>query len=440
MQVSVESTSELSRKLNIQVPEAEIQEKIETRLKSMAGRVKVDGFRPGKVPRSVLKKQYGGQVREEILSDMIQTTFESAVRQEKLKPAGPPQIIAHKAEEGEGLEYDAIFEVMPEFVVMPLETLAVKRYVSDVTDADVETMVDRLRDQRKTWNAVERASADGDRVTIAFEGWEGEESFTNGRVDDFAVLLGAKQMIPGFEEKLVGVATGEHHEFELAFPEDYPSEKLAGKTGRFVVDVTKVEEPVLPELNDEFVKAFGIEEGGVDAFRADIRGNMEREMRRALKTRSKGSVMDALYGSNPLTLPNVMIQDELNSLAEPYRDSAKQQKQILDEAKLKEHLDPVARRRVALALILSQLIDSYAVKLDANRVRDTVYELAQSYEDPEEVVRWYYADRTRLREVENLVMEDQIVDVVLEKANAAEEQIDFQALMQSVANNAPPSV
>lgn len=437
MQVSVETTSELSRKLTVQIPEDQIQEKIAKRLQSLAHQVKIDGFRPGKVPQGVVKKRYGMQVREEVLSDLIQTTFADAVRDEQLKPAGAPEIKAHKADEGEGLEYEANFEVLPEFVLMPLETLEVKRFVSEVTEADVDTMIARLREQRKTWHEVERPAAEGDRAVISFEGWLGEESFTNGRVESFPVVLGSRQMIPGFEDNLLGAQAGTKLEFELEFPEDYPGEKMAGKTGRFAIDVAKVEESVLPEVDAEFAKSYGVGDGDLTAFRNDIRSNMEREMRRALQARTKSSVMDQLHARNTITLPKVLIEDELKDLLQPYRESARQRKQMLDEARLKEQLDPVARRRVALALVLGKLIDAYNLTVDPARVRSTVEDLSMSYEDSEEVVRWYYAEKGRLREVENVVMEDQIVDLVLEKANTTEERIDFHELMQAAGGNPP---
>lgn len=435
MQVSVESISELSRKMTIQVPEAQIQQEVSSRLQSLTYRVKIDGFRPGKAPRSVIHKRYGQQVREEVLSELIQSTFHDAIRDEKLRPAGAPQIIAHKADEGEGLEYEANFEVMPEFVPMPLETLEVRRFVSEVTDDDVETMIQRLREQRKTWHPVDRPSAEGDRLVIAFEGWDGEESFTEGRVEGFPLLLGGKQMIPGFEEQLTGAAPGAQLNFELQFPEDYPGAKMAGKTGRFAVEITSVEESRLPELDAEFTQAFGVEDGNVETFRSEIRSNMEREMRRALRTRTKTSVMDALYNRNTFALPNVLVQNEIEDLAKPYIESAREQKQQIDEAKLKQQIDPVARRRVALALLLGKLIDAHTITLDSVRVREMVEELAQSYENPAEVVRWYYAEKERLREVENVVREDQIVDLVLEKATTTDESIGFQDLMRSVTPN-----
>ncbi|SMF93760.1 trigger factor [Methylomagnum ishizawai] len=436
MQVSVETTSELSRKLTVQVPEEKIQKEVSTRLNALTQKVKLDGFRPGKAPHSVIKQRYGQQVREEVLTEIIQNTFHEAVRDEKLNPAGMPTITAHKADEGQGLEYEANFEVMPEFVPMPLETLEVRRYLSEVGDEDVDAMIQRLREQRKTWEAVERSSVEGDRMIIAFEGFDGEASFTNGKVEDFPVVLGEGQMVPGFEDNLKGATPGAKLEFDQAFPEDYPAANLAGKTVHFVVEVAKVEETRLPELDADFMSLFGIEGGEFDAFRAEIRSNMEREMRRALHTKTKTSVMDALYAANPIQLPGVLVKDEVNDLARPYLETAQERKQAIDEAKLKEQLEPVARRRVTLALVLNKLIETYNVKLDVNRVRAAVEELAQSYEQPSEVVRWYYSDKTRLREIENVTREDQVVDLILEQGQTTEEKIDFQALMQAAAPKA----
>lgn len=431
MQVSVEATSELSRKMTVTVSEEKISQQVNSRLQSMSGKVKIDGFRPGKVPQAVIKKQYGRQVRDEVVSDLIQSSFYDAVRDEKLNPAGAPQIKANKIEEGEGLEYEATFEIIPEFVPMPLETLEVKQFTSKVGDDDVDRMIDRLRDQRKTWNAVDRASQNGDRIVIAFEGTHDGENFTNGKTQDFPVVIGSGQMIPGFEDKLIGLSANAKIEFDIEFPKEYPGEKLAGNTAHFTIEVDRVEEASLPAIDADFVKTFGVASGEIDELRKDILTNMEREMHRALKSRTKSSVMDQLFDRNTLKLPEVLLQDELDELLKPYRESARKHKQNLDEDALKEQLSPLAKRRVALALILGKIIDVHAVKVDPSKVRVAVEDMAASYEDPEEVVRWYYADKTRLREVENMVLEDQIVDLVVGKAKTSDEFIDFQALMMA---------
>lgn len=436
MQVSVEATSELSRKMTVTVSEDKISQQVNSKLQSLSGNVKIDGFRPGKVPQAVIKKRYGQQVREEVVSDLIQSSFYDAVRDEKLNPAGAPQIKANKIAEGEGLEYEATFEIIPEFVLMPLETLEVKQFISKVEESDIDRMVDRLRDQKKTWDTVERKSKSEDRIVISFEGVHEGENFTNGKTEDFPVVIGSGQMIPGFEDKLIGLVAGDKTEFDIEFPKEYPSEKLAGNTAHFTIEVARVEEPKLPAMDADFVKSFGVASGDVVELRADILSNMEREMNRALKNRTKSSVMDQLFDRNTLQLPEVLIQDELEDLLKPYRESARKHKQNLDEAALKEQLSPLAKRRVALALILGKVIDAHGVKVDPARVRQSVEEMAASYEDPEEVVRWYYADQTRLREIENMVLEDQIVDLVIGKAKTAQEAIDFQALMMAAGTPA----
>ena len=436
MQVSVEATSELSRKMTVTVSEEKISQQVNSKLQSLSGNVKIDGFRPGKVPQAVIKKRYGQQVREEVVSDLIQSSFYDAVRDEKLNPAGAPQIKANKIAEGEGLEYEATFEIIPEFVLMPLETLEVKQFTSKVDESDIDRMVDRLRDQKKTWETVDRKSKSEDRIVISFEGVHEGENFTNGKTEDFPVVIGSGQMIPGFEDKLIGLSAGDKTEFDIEFPKEYPSEKLAGNTAHFTIEVARVEEPRLPVLDADFVKSFGVSSGDVAELRGDILNNMEREMTRALKNRTKSSVMDQLFDRNTLQLPEVLIQDELEDLLKPYRESARKHKQNLDEVALKEQLSPLARRRVALALILGKVIDAHGVKVDPARVRQSVEEMAASYEDPEEVARWYYADQTRLREIENMVLEDQIVDLVIGKAKTTQEAIDFQALMMAAGSPA----
>lgn len=431
MQVSIETTSELSRKMTVQVPEEKIQEQVSKRLKSLAGKVKLDGFRPGKAPQSVIQKRYGAGVREEVLAELIQSSFYDAVREEKLNPVAGPKITPEASLEGQGLKYVADFEVMPEFVLFPLEQMEVSRFVCEVTEEDVDTMLLRLREQRRTWVQADQAAALGDRVTLHFEGTSEGEGFTNGKVENFPVVLGSKQLIPGFEDQLVGAVAGTQLAFSLTFPEDYGVEKLAGKPADFSVEVVKIEQSQLPELDDEFVANFGLEGGDVAAFRAEIKTSMEREMRRALATRAKDSVMEELYVRNPsLVLPNVLVNEELKSLLNSLQEEAKKRKQPFDEASAKEHFLSVARRRVALGLLLNRIIETHQVKVDANRVRATIEDLAVSYEDPQEVVNWYYANRDQLTQVQNMVIEDQVVDLILSQAKVSERNIGFKELMQ----------
>lgn len=435
MQVSVETTSELGRKITVEVPEEKIQEQLATRLKSLASKVKIDGFRPGKAPQSLIHKRYGSSVREEVVADLIQSSFYEAIREEKLNPAAGPQILPKESAEGRGLTYVADFEIMPEFVLFPLESLQVKRYVSEVTGDDLDAMVLRLREQRKTWRTVERAAAQGDRLTVTFEGKTGEESFTNGKVENFQVVLGSNQLIPGFEDKLVGASAGSNLTFELSFPDDYGVERLAGKPAEFSVAVESVEESVIPELDSEFVKSFGVEDGDIGEFSSDIKQNMEREMKRALQNKTKSSVMEALYERHStLTLPNVLVGQELDQLVKPYMEAAQKRNQPVPKD-LNERFEPIARQRVALRLILDKIIEATKLTLDRKRVRAVVEELALSYEDPQQVVNWYYANPDQLSQVENMVLEEQLVDTIIGKAVVAEEKIAFKELMQSAQDN-----
>lgn len=429
MQVSIETLSELSRKMTVQVPEEKIQEQVSKRLKNLAGRVKIDGFRPGKAPHSLIEKRYGPGVREEVLTELIQSSFYDAVREEKLNPAAGPRITPEPSEAG--LKYVADFEVMPEFDLFPLEQMEVDRFVSEVTEEDVDAMLLRLREQRRTWAGSEQPAAMGDRVTIHFEGLSEGDNFTNGKVENFPVVLGSKQLIAGFEEELLGAVADDSKSFTLAFPQDYGVEKLAGKAADFSVEVVKVEQSHLPELDAEFVALFGVEDGDVAAFRAEIKTSMEREMRRALASRSKDSVMDALHRSNAsLNLPTVLVNEELQSLIHSLKSEAEKRRQPFDESSAREHFLPVARRRVALGLLLNRIIELNQVKVDADRVRATIDDLSLSYEDPQEVVNWYYSNREQLTQVQNMVIEDQVVDLILDTAKVSERRIGFHELMQ----------
>ncbi len=434
MQVSVESTSELSRKMTVQVPEEKIQEQVSKRLKSMAGKIKLDGFRPGKAPQSLIQKRYGQGVREEVLEELTKSSYYEAIKEEKLKPVSGPLITHEVTSEGQGLKYVADFEVLPEFVLYPLELMEIDRYVSSVTDEDLDVMLQRLRDQRKTWQATGNPAALEDRVVINFEGQANGENFTNGKVEKFPVVLGSNQLIQGFEQELVGTLVGSQKTFSLEFPSDYSVEKLAGSIGEFSVEVVSVEESVLPELDTEFAKAFGIESGEIEEFKKEIRTSMEREMKRALNGKIKDSVMEELLRKNDsLSLPTILVNEELKSLINSYKGEAQRQNQPFDENIARSHFDPLGRRRVALGLLLNRIIEANQVSVDNGRVRTAIEDLALSYENPEEVVNWYYSNRDQLSQVQNMVVEDQVVDLILEKAKCTERKIDFKDLMQ------PPS-
>lgn len=429
MQVSVEKTSELSRKMTVSVPDAVLQEKMETRFKKLAREVKVDGFRPGKVPVGTVKKLYGERVKHEVAGDLIQSTYFEALQQQELVPAGHPLITP--ADKSEGFEYVAEFEVYPEIGLDSVNGLEISRPVASVTDADVENMIEKLRQQKKTWQVVERASQEGDKVTIHFSGVSEGENFTDGKVENYAIEIGGKQMIPGFEDELKGLAAGESKSFNITFPEKYNSEKLAGKAADFEVEMIKVEEPVLPELDADFIKAYGVEAGDVVSFRADVKENMERELAQGLKNKLKTAVLDALYENVKITLPNALIDQEVQALMKPYAERAGKAKLKLEDLNLpRDVFEEQAKRRVALGLILGEIIQKNDIKVDADKVRAVIDDMAKSYEKPEDVVNWYYADNSRLNDVQQMVLEDQAVDWVVERARVTDQNVGFNDVME----------
>jgi trigger factor len=428
MQVSVEKTSELSRKMTVSVPEEVVQEKMAARLKSLAREVKVDGFRPGKVPQNVVKKMFGDRVRGEVAGDLIQSTYFEALQDQNLKPAGHPHI--HPSNDTEGFKYTAEFEVYPEISLEGVDQIEVKRPVAIVEKADVDGMIEKLRAQKKTWTKVERASQENDRITISFSGVADGENFTDGKVENYQVEIGAKQMIPGFEDNLIGLEAGAGKTFEVSFPEQYGNEKLAGKAAEFEVEVIAVEEPVLPEIDEAFVKAYGIEEGTLDAFLEDVKNNMERELEQALRSKLKNVVMDALYEKIQITVPNTLVDQEVENMIKPYIETAKRQKMKLEDLQLpREVFEDQARRRVALGLILGEIIQKNDIKIDANKVRSAIEDMAKSYEHPEDVIKWYYSDESRLDDVRQMVLEDQTVEWLVAQANVSDEIMKFDDVM-----------
>lgn len=428
MQVSVEKTSELKRKMTVSVPEEVLQEKMEARFKSMAREIKLDGFRPGKVPVKVVKKQFGDRVRGEISGDLIQSTYFDALKEQALVPAGHPHI--HPGDNKEGLEYVAEFEVYPEISLQGIDQLKISRPVTTVEETDLENMIIKLREQKKDWNLAERAAQESDRVTMHFSGECEGENFTDGKVEDYQVEIGANQMIPGFEDELVGLEAGSNKTFDITFPEKYGNEKLAGKTAQFEVELVKVEEPVVPEVDADFITSYGIENGDMDAFRADVKGNMERELEQALKGRLKSSVMDAIYESIKITAPNALIDLEIKEMMKPYAENAKNQNMKLEDMNLpKEIFEEQAQRRVTLGLILGEIIRKNEIKADPDKVRSTIENMAKSYDQPEDVINWYYADESRLQEVQQMVLEDQTVEWVVSQAKMTDETVSFDEIM-----------
>jgi len=433
MQVSVEKTSELSRKMTVTLPEDIIQEKMESRFKSLAREVKIDGFRPGKVPVRVVKKMYSERVRGEITGDLIQTTYFDALKEQDLNPAGHPHI--HPSKETTGFEYTAEFEVYPEILLDKIPELEIKKPTATVQQTDVDAMIAKLRDQKKKWQVVERAATKGDQATITFSGVCEGEDFTDGKVVDFEVEIGSKKMIPGFEDELISLEAGAKKTFTITFPEQYSgNNELAGKPAEFEIEVIEVKEAILPEIDTEFIKTYGVEDGTLDSFTADIQSNMERELTQGLKEALKKSVMDALYEKVQVTVPNALIDQEVENIMKPYQDNAKQQNMSLDDMNLpKELFEEQAKRRVALGLILGEVIQKKQIKVNDDKVRSTLEDMAKNYDSPSAVIDWYYSDEKRLNEIKQMVLEQQAIEWIVEQAKVSNESVTFADIMEKQA-------
>ncbi|WP_286786875.1 MULTISPECIES: trigger factor [unclassified Pseudomonas] len=424
MQVSVESTSALERRMTVGVPAERIETEVAKRLQQTARRVKVPGFRPGKVPMSVIRQRYEASARQEAFGDLIQETFYEAIVQEKLNPAGAPSVEPKAYEKGKDLEYVATFEVFPEFEVKGLEDIQVERLQSEVADSDLDNMLEILRKQNTRYEEVGREAANDDQVTIDFVGKIDGEAFQGGSANGTQLVLGSGRMIPGFEEGLVGAKAGEERVLNLTFPEDYQNLDLAGKTAEFTVKVTKVSAPQLPEMNEEFFAQFGVQESTLEGFRAEVRKNMDRELRQAIKNKVKNQVMDGLIAANPIEVPAALINSEVDRL----RVQAVQQfgGNIKPDQLPAELFTEQAKRRVVLGLIIAEMVKQFELKPDDERVRALIEEMASAYQEPEQVVAWYYQNEQQLNEVRSVVLEEQVVDTVLEKAKVTDKQVSYE--------------
>lgn len=424
MQVSVENTSALERRMTIAVPAERVETEVNKRLQQTARRAKVPGFRPGKVPMSVIRQRYEDAARQEAFGDLVQASFYEAVVEQKLNPAGAPAVEPKSFEKGKDLEFVAIFEVFPEFSVAGFDSIAVERLSADVTDADLDNMLEVLRKQNTRFEAADRAAQNEDQLNIDFVGKIDGEAFAGGSAKGTQLVLGSGRMIPGFEEGLVGAKAGEERVLTLSFPEDYQNLDLAGKAAEFTVTVNSVSEPKLPELNEEFFAQFGIKETGLDGFRTEVRKNMERELRQAIKTKVKNQVMDGLLAANPIEVPKALLENEVNRL----RVQAVQQfgGNIKPEQLPAELFEEQAKRRVVLGLIVAEVVKQNELKPDEARVRELIQEMASAYQEPEQVVAWYYKNDQQLNEVRSVVLEEQVVDTVLQKATVTDKSVSYE--------------
>ncbi|MFK3969227.1 trigger factor [Pseudomonas sp. NPDC087358] len=430
MQVSVENTSALERRMTIGVPAERIETEVNKRLQQTARKAKIPGFRPGKVPMSVIRQRYEDGARQEALGDLIQATFYEAVVEQKLNPAGAPSVEPKTFEKGKDLEYIATFEVFPEFSVAGFESVAVERLSADVADSDLDNMLEILRKQNVRFEVAERAAENEDQLNIDFVGKIDGEAFAGGSATGTQLVLGSGRMIPGFEDGLVGAKAGEERVLNLTFPEDYQNLELAGKTAEFTVTVNTVSAPTLPELNETFFNQFGIKETGIEGFRTEVRKNMERELRQAIKSKVKNQVMDGLLAANPIEVPKALLENEVNRL----RVQAVQQfgGNIKPDQLPAELFEEQAKRRVELGLIVAEVVKQFDLKPDEARVRELIQEMASAYQEPEQVVAWYYKNEQQMNEVRSVVLEEQVVDTVLQKASVTDKAVSYEEAVKPV--------
>jgi len=434
MQVSVEITSGLGRRLTIGVPAARVEAEVSARLEKAAKTVRLKGFRQGKVPMKVVQQRFGAGVRQEVLGEVMSQSFYEAVRQEDLKPAGQPTIEPRTLASGRDLEFIATFEVYPEIDLIDFSKLSVERPVAEVTEADIDRMIEVLRNQQASWSTVERAAASGDKVNIDYTGRRDGTAFDGGSATGSDLVLGSGRMIPGFESGIEGMVAGETRELKLRFPEEYHAEDLRGAEVVFEVTLNSVAGKELPELSEEFFARFGVSEGGLEGFRAEVRANMERELKQALRNKVKSRVMNALHERTDVEIPQALVRQEIETLRRQTLrqfggDAARFDASILPDDMFRAQ----AERRVALGLLLGEVIRRENLKADPARVRSVVEEMASTYEEPEEVINWYYGNREQLASVEAVVLEDQVIDTILERATVTEAPCSYEEALRADA-------
>ena len=433
MAVTVETLEKLERKISLSLPLASVQTEVDARLKRLARSVKMDGFRPGKVPMNVVAQRYGYSVQYEVLNEKVGEAFAKAANEAELRVAGQPKITEKDGAPNGELAFEAVFEVFPEVKIGDLASAEVEKLSAEVDDGAIDKTLDILRKQRRTFaqRPADAAAVDGDRVTVDFEGKIDGEPFAGGKAEGFQFLVGEGQMLKEFEDAVGGMKTGESKTFPLAFPEDYHGKEVAGKTADFLVTVKKVEAANLPEVNEALAKSLGIADGSVEGLRADIKKNLEREVKFRVQARNKQAVMDALVSKAELDLPKASIESEVERLREGARAELKQ-RGIKDADKAEIPSDvflPQAERRVRLGLVVAELVKANNLVATPEQIKAHVDELASSYEKPEDVVRWYFGDRQRLAEVEAVVIENNVTNFVLDKANVTDKAVSFDELM-----------
>ncbi|MFT4615553.1 MAG: trigger factor [Bacteroidia bacterium] len=430
MQVSIETTSGLERRLTVGVPADRVDIEVSNRLQKAAKTVRLPGFRPGKVPMTVMRQRFGDGIRQEVLGEVMSQSFQEAVMQEKLRPAGQPSIEPRNLEAGKDLEYVATFEVFPEVDIADMKDFPVERPVAEVQPEDVDNIIEVFRKQQGDWGEVERAAAEGDRVNIDYAGTRDGEEFEGGSATDSDLELGSGRMIPGFEDGIVGLKGGEQKTLSLSFPDEYHNADLQGAAVEFAITVNRIEELVPAEANEELFAKYGVEEGGEEKFRSEVSDNMARELKNAVQTKVKQQVMDSvLEAHSNLEVPRALVQQEIGALRNQMFQQfggAGGQDMDLNSLLPDEMFTENAERRVKLGLIMAEIISRNELRADADKVREVIEEMASTYQDPQEVIEHYYGNQQQLSAVESSILEEQVVEKLLESANITEKQCSYQ--------------
>ncbi|MAA70773.1 MAG: trigger factor [Bermanella sp.] len=435
MQVSLETLAGLERKLVIDIPASDVEQEIAKRLDQVSRTARIDGFRKGKIPMRVIKQRYGQGVRQEVLGEQMQQGFIKAVTQEKLNPAGMPAVEPLVDEEGKDFQFSATFEIYPEVKVSGLENISVEKFATEVTDADLENMIDILRKQQAKFEVSESAAKDGDKVKIDFDGYVDGEAFEGGKAEGYDLTLGSKSMIPGFEDQIVGMKAGDEGTIKVTFPADYQSEALAGKDAEFKINVIQVEASELPELNQEFFKMFGVESEDLESFKKDVRGNMERELKQAIQRNTKNQALEGLLEQNSIDVPAALIDQEIQRLQEQAFQQFGGGQQFDPNMLPKELFQPQAERRVKLGLLINAAIEQLEIKADEAKVEALIEDMASTYQDPEQVKEFYKSNKEQRSQLEALALEEQVVETILEKATVTEKDSSYEEVIKA-ANNA----
>lgn len=430
MQVSVETTQGLERKMTIAVPSEKVDSAVNSRLQEAARNVKLNGFRKGKIPFKVIKSKFGAGVRQEVVGELMSQSFYEAIDQESLKPAGQPSIAPKNLNEGENLEFVATFQVYPEISLPDFSKIELERLGAEISESDIDEMIETLRKQRQTWEVVERAAASDDMVNIDYAGKLNGEEFEGGSAQGTNLVLGSERMIPGFEAGIEGKSASDVFILDLSFPEEYHNKELAGKEVAFEITLNSVSEQVIPVVDEEFYKSFGVEEGGNDAFREEVTSNMGRELKTASRNKLKTKIMDALVEAVETDIPDALVAGEIQQL----REQALQQfggGQNIDANMLPDELfKEQAARRVLLGLVLGEVIQQQELKADPAKVREAIEELAATYESPDDVINWYYGNQEQLGTIESNVLEDQVFDYIIGQSAVTDKQVDYQEVIK----------